>query len=308
MERRGRPSVSSMRFAAAARSGAESTSVPSRSISAAFGLADCFIEASMRLFTALILFGFAASAAALPPDDEGRGSPAPGTAQDGSRPADGAIKGGALQPGESAGVPNPSGAPGASRASAARAAARRRPTSSIGGPTRRRRRRRTRARADRLRRPVFQGNPRHADVAVEESLARHAVTRGEVRLGEVAALLVLHRVGVLEALLDLAAAGAAQAAAALERNLALLADRQAQQVAAVGPGDDLAVGEQRDGDSHGGIASGQSLTSSMSMLPKDTSCFNSARASSSEPKRGRNLEGTMFTGPASSTMRTRAPS
>lgn len=67
----------------------------------------------MRLFTALILFGFAASAAALPPDDEGRGSPAPGTAQDGSRPADGAIKGGALQPGESAGVPNPSGAPGA---------------------------------------------------------------------------------------------------------------------------------------------------------------------------------------------------
>ena len=48
---------------------------------------------------------------AAPPDDEGRGSPAPGTAQDGSRPADGAIKGGAMLPGESAGVPGRSGAP-----------------------------------------------------------------------------------------------------------------------------------------------------------------------------------------------------
>jgi hypothetical protein len=44
-------------------------------------------------------------------DDAGRGSPAPGTAQDGSRPADGAIKGGAMLPGESGGVQNPSGAP-----------------------------------------------------------------------------------------------------------------------------------------------------------------------------------------------------
>jgi hypothetical protein len=57
---------------------------------------------------ALVLSG---SALALPPDDEGRGSPAPGTAQDGSRPADGAIKGGAMLPGESAGVPDPTGAP-----------------------------------------------------------------------------------------------------------------------------------------------------------------------------------------------------
>src|SRR5436305_15184645 len=44
-------------------------------------------------------------------DDAGRGSPAPGTAQDGSRPADGAIKGGAMLPGESSGVPGRSGAP-----------------------------------------------------------------------------------------------------------------------------------------------------------------------------------------------------
>jgi hypothetical protein len=50
-------------------------------------------------------------AVAAPPDDEGRGSPAPGTAQDGSRPADGAIKGGAMLPGESGGVPRSSGAP-----------------------------------------------------------------------------------------------------------------------------------------------------------------------------------------------------
>jgi hypothetical protein len=44
-------------------------------------------------------------------DESGRGSPAPGTAQDGSRPADGAIKGGAMLPGESGGVPGRSGAP-----------------------------------------------------------------------------------------------------------------------------------------------------------------------------------------------------
>ena len=34
-----------------------------------------------------------------------RGSIPPGTSQDGSRPADGAIKGGAILPGETAGVP-----------------------------------------------------------------------------------------------------------------------------------------------------------------------------------------------------------
>ena len=65
----------------------------------------------MRPVIGFILIALSSAALALPPDDEGRGSPAPGTAQDGSRPADGAIKGGAMLPGESGGVPNPSGAP-----------------------------------------------------------------------------------------------------------------------------------------------------------------------------------------------------
>ena len=65
----------------------------------------------MRVVTTLILLALSGAAFALPPDDEGRGSPAPGTAQDGSRPADGAIKGGAMLPGESGGVPKASGAP-----------------------------------------------------------------------------------------------------------------------------------------------------------------------------------------------------
>ena len=55
---------------------------------------------------ALLFIGLSTRALALPPDDEGRGSPAPGTAQDGSRPADGAIKGGAMLPGESGGMPS----------------------------------------------------------------------------------------------------------------------------------------------------------------------------------------------------------
>lgn len=40
------------------------------------------------------------------PGSEGRGSTPPGTARDGSRPSDGAIKGGSILPGESAGVPD----------------------------------------------------------------------------------------------------------------------------------------------------------------------------------------------------------
>ena len=47
---------------------------------------------------------FAGSAAAQ--TGEQRGSTPPGTSQDGSRPADGAIKGGTLAPGESGGIPN----------------------------------------------------------------------------------------------------------------------------------------------------------------------------------------------------------
>ena len=47
-----------------------------------------------------------------------RGSTPPGSARDGSRPSDGAIKGGAILPGESAGVPDgsPGAAPSADRA------------------------------------------------------------------------------------------------------------------------------------------------------------------------------------------------
>src|SRR4051794_19525220 len=94
----------------------------------------------------------------------------------------------------------------------------RRQRRSILGPTRRRRRPRTRAdlrrRRDRaddngLRRAILQRDPRDADVAVEESLARHAVTGGQVGLGQVPALLVLHRIGILDALLYPAAARSA---------------------------------------------------------------------------------------------------
>lgn len=38
--------------------------------------------------------------------DPARGNTPPGTSQDGSRPADGAIKGGSILPGESGGLPN----------------------------------------------------------------------------------------------------------------------------------------------------------------------------------------------------------
>jgi hypothetical protein len=54
-----------------------------------------------------IVFIVAAWALAGPvlPQAGERGSLPPGTSQDGSRPADGAIKGGAILPGETAGVP-----------------------------------------------------------------------------------------------------------------------------------------------------------------------------------------------------------
>lgn len=41
--------------------------------------------------------------------DPARGNTPPGMSQDGSRPADGAIKGGSIRPGESAGQPNTGG-------------------------------------------------------------------------------------------------------------------------------------------------------------------------------------------------------
>ena len=52
----------------------------------------------------LILIAWTLAGPVLPQTGE-RGSNPPGTSQDGSRPADGAIKGGAILPGETAGVP-----------------------------------------------------------------------------------------------------------------------------------------------------------------------------------------------------------
>ena len=52
------------------------------------------------LIAALVLAGTAGAQTG-----EQRGSTPPGTSQDGSRPADGAIKGGSIVPGESGGMP-----------------------------------------------------------------------------------------------------------------------------------------------------------------------------------------------------------
>jgi hypothetical protein len=56
---------------------------------------------------ALSLFATAALAQAT--GDPARGNTPPGMSQDGSRPADGAIKGGSIRPGESGGQPNTGG-------------------------------------------------------------------------------------------------------------------------------------------------------------------------------------------------------
>jgi hypothetical protein len=56
---------------------------------------------SVALTFALLAFaGFSAA------QDPGRGSTPPGTSQDGSRAADGAIKGGTIAPGERSGMPD----------------------------------------------------------------------------------------------------------------------------------------------------------------------------------------------------------
>jgi hypothetical protein len=61
----------------------------------------------MRTLLAVLLLGFAGLALGQSSGgEEGRGSTPPGTARDGSRPSDGAIKGGSILPGESAGVPD----------------------------------------------------------------------------------------------------------------------------------------------------------------------------------------------------------
>ena len=58
----------------------------------------------------LALSLFAVTAVAQTTGDTGtRGNTAPGMSQDGARPADGAIKGGSIRPGESSGLPNTGG-------------------------------------------------------------------------------------------------------------------------------------------------------------------------------------------------------
>lgn len=69
----------------------------------------------MRATALLALFLFAGLAAAQA--DGERGSTPPGLSQDGSRPAEGAIKGGSIAPGESGGMPDKAGsAPGGAAA------------------------------------------------------------------------------------------------------------------------------------------------------------------------------------------------
>ena len=58
----------------------------------------------MKTALAALLIAFASIVGAQGKDDA-RGTTPPGTAADGSRPADGAITGGSIQPGESSGIP-----------------------------------------------------------------------------------------------------------------------------------------------------------------------------------------------------------
>ena len=62
------------------------------------------MRAIVLAFSAVLL-GWSAGASAQATNDMERGSTAPGTAQDGSRPSDGAITGGSIMPGEAGGVP-----------------------------------------------------------------------------------------------------------------------------------------------------------------------------------------------------------
>jgi hypothetical protein len=59
----------------------------------------------MKLFRIVLIIAAWALAGPVLPQTGERGSTPPGASQDGSRPQDGAIKGGAILPGENAGVP-----------------------------------------------------------------------------------------------------------------------------------------------------------------------------------------------------------
>ena len=60
----------------------------------------------MRTFLMLVVSLSAAAAYAQTAGDATRGNTPPGMSQDGAKPADGALKGGSILPGEGAGVPN----------------------------------------------------------------------------------------------------------------------------------------------------------------------------------------------------------
>ena len=59
----------------------------------------------MKLFRIVLIVAMWALAGPVLPQTGERASTPPGASQDGSRPADGAIKGGSIVPGESSGVP-----------------------------------------------------------------------------------------------------------------------------------------------------------------------------------------------------------
>ena len=61
---------------------------------------------ALRTLISLTLLAFAAAASAQSTGEGLRGSTPPGSAQDGAAPSQGAIKGGSILPGESAGMPN----------------------------------------------------------------------------------------------------------------------------------------------------------------------------------------------------------
>jgi hypothetical protein len=61
---------------------------------------------SIRTFVALAVLGASTLSFGQSAGDAQRGSTPPGTSRDGSKPADGAITGGSILPGESAGTPS----------------------------------------------------------------------------------------------------------------------------------------------------------------------------------------------------------
>src|SRR6202022_1137550 len=133
--------------------------------------------------------------------------------------------------------------------------------------------------------------PGNTDVPVQEGLAGHAVAGLELLVGQVFALFGLDGVGMRETLLDPAFAGATQPAAALERNAALLAQRNPQQIAVHRRAGDLAVvGQEGDLDhvfSHvvtGSkilqFAGSAALRNLVSMWPKLVRCRSSLSACS----------------------------